>query len=244
MAKVNNGKLRGKVGNTVNRVFRGQEIVQSYPRTLEPRGQTVVENKLFGECAKMNSSIYRLIKDFALKSMDYSFSWETMALLKRNFFQRERQSNSLDWISVGEAENLAINKNVLIEDVLTGSPLIDFNEGKISILIPEHQEIEKHPLMKGVMSLEYSVSLIHYDINRKFAEVTHAINSGRNYLTEGLSEKIHEFQLVDDERSIKDGLLILCFGLRFFESSISYGYINSSELNPTAILGMWWKKDS
>lgn len=241
MAKVKNGKLHGTVGKTVNRVFRGQEIVQSYPRTLPPRGQTPIENSLFGECAKMNGAIYRLIKDFALKGLDYDFSWETMALLKRNFFQRKTPSVGPDWISVGAAENLAINKKVSIEEVLNEVPLIDFNGEKVSVLIPAHKEIEKHELMKNTVSMEYSISLIHYNIHLKMAEVAHVLNSGRNYLTEGLPEKIYEFSLVDDERSIRDGLVILCFGLRFFESSISYGYMNSLKFNPTAILGMWWK---
>jgi len=243
MAKVKNGKLHGRIGNTIHRVFRGQEIVQSYPRSLKPRGQTLTENNLFGECSKMNASIYRLIKDFALRNFDYSFSWEIMALLKRNFFQKQSNTNSnrADWKKIEEATCLAINKGVLLEDVLFELPDSTLANGKLRLFFPAHTKIEHALLMKDVVCTEYSFTVIHYDFYLKLAEISHVINSGRIYTSRGFPEQVYEIELSSEEREIKDGLIIVCFGLRFFASSISYGYLNSKEINPTAILGMWYK---
>jgi len=244
MAKLIKGKLHGRIGNTVHRVFRGQEIVQSYPQTVKPSGKTLIENKLFGNCSAMNSKIYMLIKDFSLNKLDYDFCWETMALFKRNFFQRNELNNvvsSDNWKKIEAATNLTINKKVLVSDMMEESPVGDLYEDKLLLYMPECKSINNSFLMKGAVSMEYSATVIHYDTELKVAEVVHVVNSGRRYLPKGFSEQMHEFDLLNGEREIRNGLIVLCFGLRFFASSISYGTLNSMEVNPTSILGMWWK---
>lgn len=244
MAKLKAGKLHGRIGNTVHRVWRGEEIVQSYPRTLKPKGKTLIENNLFGECSRMNSKIYRLIKDFALNMVDYTFSWQLMALLKMHFFQREGVKGLVakeDWLRLEAADNFPVNKNVPLSKVLLDMPAVELAQERLLLHLPEQLSIDRSLLMSDVHSMEYSVTLIHYDFHLKLAEVVAVENSGRKMLTEGVAERLMEFDLVNDEREVRDGLLIACFGLRFFSSSLSYAPVNSLEVNPVGILGMWWK---
>src|SRR5690606_37590762 len=140
MAKLIKGKLHGRIGNTVHRVFRGQEIVQSYPKTVKPSGETLVENRLFGVCSSMNSKVYRLIKDFSLNQLHYDFCLETMALLKRNLFQRNELNIVVSpdtWKRIDAATNLPINKKVLVNDLMEESPTAELHEDKLLLYMPE-----------------------------------------------------------------------------------------------------------
>lgn len=242
MAVIKKGKLRGRQGSFVHRVYRGQEIVQSYPRTLEPRGQTVIENQLFGECSRMNAGIYRLIKDFALEHLDFALSWKTMAILKRLFFKRRGRevSNLKTWKKIEDFTNLPINENILIGDILDELPEVDVHKDKLFFLVPENKMLNKVVPLKIAVFIEYTVSVIRYDFQLRLAEVIYTMNSGRQEISNGFEEKMLEMELVDDFLK-GEALVILCFGLRFFSSSQSYGYLNSKKVNPTEILGAWYK---
>lgn len=242
MAIVKNGKLRGQVGNSIHRVYKGREIVQSYPQTLKPSGDTLIENTLFGECSRMNALIYRLLKDFALEHLGYELSWKTMAIFKRLFFKRTGRSliGLPNWRKINEFTNLPINENILMEDILFQLPEVDIDNNKIFFWLPPNKEINRLASLEGCFFIEFSVSLIHYDFQLKFAEVIYTNNSGRRHISQGLEEQEIEVELPDSYWK-KEGLIIVCVGLRFFFSSESYGYLNSEKMNPTEIVGMWYK---
>lgn len=242
MAIVKNGKLRGQVGSSIHRVYKGREIVQSYPKTLKPSGDTLIENNLFGECSRMNSLIYRLLKDFALEHLDFELSWKTMAIFKRLFFKRtgRRLTGLPNWRKIDEFTNFPINENILLEDILIQLPEVDVNNNKLFFWLPPNKEINRLPSLEGAFFMEFTISLIHYDFQLKLAEVIYTSNSGRRYITQGFEEQEIEVELPDSYWK-SEGLILVCFGLRFFSSSESYGYLNSEKLNPTEIIGMWYK---
>jgi len=165
-----------------------------------------------------------------------------MAIWKRLFFKRKGQEipDSKSWKKIEDFTNLPVNENILIGDILDELPEVDIHKDKLFFLMPENKMINKVVPVKNAFFIEYSVSAIQYDFQLRIAEVIYAMNSGRQEIDKGFEEKMLEIELVDD-CSNGETLVILCFGLRFFLSSESYGYLNSKEVNPTEILGVWYK---
>ncbi len=252
MAIIKNGKIHGKVGNFVYRVVDGQEIIQAYPRKTKPKGGTLVENKSFKKAAKLSSGIYQLVKDFALNEITGHLYNEMMKFFKTNFFSKRAITDDPkfdQWNKVNGFERLAINSNVKVDDILIRNPKLDINGNICSISFPKFDSFPRlsrfggsRNIIKDASYISFGFTLIHYDFSSGLTEVVSNFESERFILPEGFDEQHIEIPLVVNEIPIEKGLLVFAFGLRFFTSQQSFGYLNTKRFNPSTILGVWYKR--
>src|SRR5690606_29437264 len=93
--------------------------------------------------------------------------------------------------------------------------------------------------VKGASRVAYGFTLIHYDFSSGMAQIVYEFESERFRVSKGFEEKDFEIPLAVNGVPIEKGLLIFAFGLRFFASLQSYGYLNNKEFNPGGIVGVW-----
>jgi len=247
MAVIKNGKIHGKVGNYVYRVVNGQSIVQSRPRKFELSKETKKENDRFADTSRMCSKIYRLMKDFALNKVDSSLFAYLFAFLKQNFFSLNRIDQDSfydDWEIVSGTQNTPINAYLRVEEVLLAFPKMKFENDQCIIDFPLYKHQKKRgSFIHEATCFEYSVSMIHYDFKEDLALPLLDWNSGRYHLSDGFPENRIDVPLRINDEWVQNGLIVVCFGIRFFAAMESYGYLNTKEINPTSILGIVYKKE-
>src|SRR5690606_25128086 len=111
------------------------------------------------------------------------------------------------------------------------------------IQIPEFipgKEVRK--ALDNAAYISYGFTLIHYDFENESADVIHVYDSERFAIASGFPAREFEIPLSGNEVPVTEGLLLLGFGLRFFASLQSFGYLNSKAFNPCGVLGAWYKR--
>jgi hypothetical protein len=246
MAIIKNGKIHGRIGNYVYRVVNGIEVIQSYPRTVEPRGGTILGSKRFGKAAYQSARIFGLLKDFALNNQDGSLYCSMVSFFKKRFYSKQEITDSPafdDWGSVSGFESMVVNSNTQVNDILLQDPQVAIIGNGCMLNIAEFEAIqESKGMMKGASHIGFGFLLIHYDFDSQFAEVVDYFESQRFRISKGFEEHNFEIPLLIDNTSIERGMLLLTFGLRLFASLQSFGYLNNKGFNPCVILGVWYKR--
>ncbi|TCK85084.1 hypothetical protein [Albibacterium bauzanense] len=246
MAIIKNGKIHGRIGNYVYRVVNGQEIIQSYPRTVKPRGGTVLESKKFGKAAYQSARIFGFLKDFALNNQDGSFYCSMVSFFKKSFYSKHKIADNPvfdDWETVPGFESMVVNSKAQVSDILLEKPQVSITGESCTLDISEFDaNQEAKGIMKDVSHIGFGFLLIHYDFDSRFAEVVHYFESERFRISKGFKEQNFEIPLVIDNATIERGMLLFAFGLRLFASLQSFGYLNNKSFNPCAILGVWYKR--
>jgi len=245
MAIIKNGKIHGKVGNYVYRVLNGQEIIQAYPTSVKPRGGTLLENESFGRIAQQSSRIYRLVKDFALNGISGQLYAEMVRFFKRNFASENEIINDSrfdSWREVPGSDRLVINSNIQPGSILSANPTVTINEDICKVQFSHFDFSRGRKTIRTASYIAYGFTLIHYDFSSGMAQTVSDFESQRFSISKGFEEQYFEIQLKVNNIPIEKGLLLFAFGLRFFASSQSFGYMNTKEFNPNAILGIWYKK--
>ena len=246
MAIIKNGKIHGRIGNYVYRVVNGMEIIQSYPRRTKQAGKATLGNKRFGLSSKMSSKIYSIAKEFALHSIDGTFYGELMAFIKSNFYSDQsivEEEDYRTWKGVPFDRFWSINKGPTIQQILKYPPQTHMIEGIIRVQFPRIEwRNSSNKYIQRANYFSYSVILIHYDFETGQARNVFEFNSERRLKNKEYEQEDYEIRLEDLNYPIENGLLMICYGLRFFEMKDSYGYINSKKFNPCGVLGVWYKR--
>jgi len=246
MAIIKNGKIRGKVGNAIYRVVGDKEIVQSAPKKYELTENSKIESNRFGKASKLASKIYRSVKDFALNCVKETFYRELVTLFRGlqsfDFYNLDGGEN-IPWTLIPKTEALAINKVVEVDAILGSYPTATFDNDRCTIQIPEFDMNKvKGKLPTGTGFIEFTASVLHH-----YSEI--GVYSTCNYSSELLSiyDVIPEQEITlpvewasDD---LDEGLVVVCFGLRFYANLNSRRDLNTMTYNPSAILGIWYKKE-
>src|SRR5690606_13895741 len=97
------GTIRGTVGRFVFRKINGKKVVQSHPGPLKPKGETLVENRRFGDSSELTSSIYPYIKEFGL-NLCYSYLFGSLI----TYFKRVLYS---DLVNKEEGKYVSLDKD-------------------------------------------------------------------------------------------------------------------------------------
>jgi len=246
MAIIKNGKIHGKIGNYVYRVLNGQEIIQAYPTSVKPRGGTLLENESFGKVSQQSSRIYRLVKDFALNGITGQLYADMVRFFKRNFSSENEIINDPrfdSWREVPGFERLVINSNLQPSSILSNNPTVTINEDACIVQFPGFDPSRgSRNTIRTASYIAYGFTLIHYDFSSEMAQIVSDFESERFRISKGFEEQYFEIPLAVNNIPIENGLLLFAFGLRFFASSQSFGYMNTKEFNPNAILGVWYKR--
>lgn len=246
MAIIKNGKIHGRIGNYVYRVLNGQEIIQSYPRTVKPRKGTIVESKRFGKASTQSSKVFRLLKFFSLSLQEGSLYCSMVSFFRGNFFSKTEINKDPaydDWNVVPGFERMVINSKVQISDILLENPKVTIAGDNSTISIAEFKaDPSKKSLMSDMSYLGFAFALIHYDFDDEYAEVIHYFESERFNISKGFEEQNFEIPLLAGKTPIENGMLLLAFGLRLYVTPEGYGYLNNKSFNPCAILGVWYKR--
>lgn len=246
MAIIKKGKIHGKIGKYVYRVLNGQEIIQSSPRSMKPRGETLVHNENFGKASQQSSRIYQLLKDFALNEVSVDLYSDMVKFFKRNFYSKKEIANapSFDnWREVSGFEDMVINSKVQVDNILVNSTEVSLiGDTCLVQLYKFNRSLNPKNIIKTASHIAFGFRLIHYDFNSGLAEIVSDFNSERFILSKGFEEQYFEIPLVINEALIEKGVLLFAFGLRFFASLQSFGYLNNKEFNPSAILGVWYRR--
>lgn len=246
MAIIKNGKIHGRIGKYVYRVMNGQEIIQSYPKSVKQRGGTLLESKNFGIISQQSSRIYRLIKDFALNGISGQLYTDMVRFFKKNFSSENEITNDSrydNWNEVTGFDRLVINSNIQPGSILSDYPHVIIHDDTCQIQFPGF-DVSKKPrrIIKAASHIAYGFTLIHYDFKSCMAQKISDFESERFSISKGFEAQNFEIPLKINETPIEKGILLFAFGLRFFASSQSFGYLNSKEFNPSAISGMWYKR--
>lgn len=246
MAIIKNGKIHGKVGNYVYRVVNGQEIIQSYPGSIKPTGGTIIENESFGKIAQLSSKIYRLVKDFALNGITGMLYTDMIKFFKRNLSSENEIINDPrfdTWKEIPGFDHLVINSNIQPGSILLKNPVVSINDDICTVQFPKF-DINQRPrkTIRTASYIAYGFVLIHYDFSSGMAQKIANFESERFSISEGFEEQSFEIHLEANNVPIENGILLFAFGLRFFASEQSFGYMNKKEFNPNAISGIWYKR--
>src|SRR5690606_186017 len=246
MAIIKNGKIHGRIGNYVYRVMNGQEIIQSYPKSVKQRGGTLLESKNFGIISQQSSRIYRLVKDFALNGINGQLYTDMVKFFKKNFSSENEITNDSrydNWNEVTGFDRLVINSNIQPGSILSDYPHVIIHDDICQIQFPGF-DVSKKPrrIIKAASHIAYGFTLIHYDFKSCMAQKISDFESERFSISKGFEAQSFDIPLNINEIPIEKGILLFAFGLRFFASSQSFGYLNSKEFNPSAISGIWYKR--
>lgn len=238
------GKIRGAIGNYVYRRVNKKGVIQSHPGRLEPKGDTILENKRFGGASKINKVIYPYIKRSGL-NMCYSYLYGKLV----NYFKRVMYT---DLLNREKGEYLFLDEDNCLAKIFPELPIAEKNGDILTVRIPEANLTKGNRRFAKAEFMEYRIQLWHMDY--KLSGVSCLYNTIQDRLYMGkeieaqeitidlsklendviLNEKLSELGV-----SLEGGLLVMCFGINLFEYSQDFVSLNSKKLNPAGILGAW-----
>jgi len=243
MAIIKNGKIHGKVGNYIYRVLNGVEIIQSYPRKIKVSEKTKAANARFSLCSVLSSKVYRVVKDVALNLVDHRLYRKLTSIFSIHLFSSSSiigAEEYKDWKLIPSTDNIRIDtKEGEYNESLPSFSIIN-DACRLSIkdfIIPPHA-LRCFP---NADYMELVFSLVHYDFDSELAQPVYEYRWDREVIGSAVSARKLEVDLADLETTAKDGLLLPCFGIRFFAYRESSGYLNSGVSNPFSVLGIWYK---
>lgn len=242
MAIIKNGKIHGKVGNYIYRVMNGVEIIQSYPRKIKISENTKAENARFSLCSVLSSRVYRVVKDFALNVVDNRLYSRLTSIFRINLFSADSVMESgeyTDWKLIPSTENIKIHTKQSDVDIFPSVSVVD---GRVFISVKEFG-IPPSALrcLPNAEYMELTFSLIHYDFDSELAQPVYQYSWNREVIGSMVSSKELEVDLSGLEIPGMNGLLLPCFGIRFYAYRESSSYLNSGAFNPFSVLGIWYK---
>jgi len=247
MAVIKKDKIHGRIGNYIYRVVNGVEIIQAYPRSIKPSEGTKTENTLFGNSSQVSSKVYRLIKDFALNEVDENLYGNIMTFFKRNFFSKKttiEPGDFQDWKPIAGTGAMLINRNLQAADVLPAKPSIQVQDGTCRLQLPTFSRDScTRKLPADAAFISYGLTVVHYDFELESAMAIFDFDSERFLISQGFEAREIEVPMLRDGIAIDSGLLFVGFGLRFFASQQSFGYLNTKQFNPCTLLGVWYKSE-
>lgn len=242
MAIIKNGKIHGKIGNYIYRVLNGVEIIQSYPRRIKVSDNTKAENLRFSLCAGMSSQIYQIVKDFALNIVHKRLYNDLTSIFRINLFASDsigRLANYQDWKPIPGTDVISIATKHSDERVL---PRISIDDEKVRISLNDFT-MPAYALryLPAAEYIELRFLLIHYDFNSKLARPVYEYSWDREIIGTVILARELTIDLAGLAQPLSHGLLLPCFGIRFFAYRESSSYLNSAAFNPFWILGVWYK---
>jgi len=247
MAIIKNGKIRGLIGNLVYRVVNGQETVQSAPRKSKTKKPPTELNVQFGNTVRVCTKMYRLIKEFALNALDGRFYRDLVRLLRMNLYSDQSvfdDSRFDTWNYLPDSRRMAISKHLKTEDMFNGHVRANIEDDVCEVRIPHYDpERVSWKLRNRADCMEFAFTLIHYDFENDHAEVIGNYTSERLWTYHQHSARTISVPLKSTSgEDITKGLIAVCFGIRFYAAMDSAGYLNTKEINPTSMVGVWYRR--
>lgn len=245
MAIIKNGKIHGKIGNYIYRVLNGVEIIQSYPRRIKVSDNTKAENLRFSLCARMTSQIYQIIKDFALNVVHKRLYNNLTSVFRINLFSSESISRSADyqdWKLIPGTDVISIATKHSYERVL---PRISIADDRVDVSLNDFiMPAYTSRYQPTAEYIELRFLLVYYDFDSKLARPVYEYGWDRELIGASILTRELAIDFEDLVQPLSHGLLIPCFGIRFFAYQESSSYLNSAVFNPFWILGIWYKSMS
>jgi len=246
MAIIKNGKIRGKIGKYVYRIVEDKEIIQSFPEKFELSENSKIESQRFGKSIKLAASIYQSVKDFALNCVKVEFYRELVRICRGlqtlGFLDLEEDEKPC-WKFVPGTSALDINKVVLLNAIMGAYPTASFKESQCTVKIPGfNKETVKGKLPKEAGFIEFTASVLH-NHSSLGSYFVHNYSSGLLSVHDIIPEQEISLPVEWSRDDLNEGIVLICFGLRFYANLSSRRDLNNMNFNPTAILGMWHKKE-
>src|SRR5690606_33578052 len=135
-----------------------------------------------------------------------------------------------------------VNERVTVEDILPAIPQLALDDDSGFILVPPYEfKRKRNYMIQEADYMEYSISLIHYDLELEQSTAFFEYNSGRFLKVGVFPEQLVQFPMLVNGVPIIRGLIVACIGIRFFGSEKSYGYLNTKECNPVSLIGCYFR---
>lgn len=265
MAIISKGKLRGKVGNVIYRVVDGKTVVQSYPRPPKDGYPLTEQNARFAAATKMGSRLYKQLKDFGCHVVEARLFGNLTRFLMTHYEEMvpvgtasagESDFGSAalpsGWRLIQGDRRLVMGRKALMTDFLTDVPKMRVSDGGFSLQIPGfpayRDRLDRlqdahgavHPMVHRAAEVELLFMLLHYDLEMGVVQIVDRWSSGRLPRGEAYDSRTLQRDLLGSDGDLLDsGVLLGCFGVRLFASSLSTTHMNNEKYNPAEILGVW-----
>lgn len=224
-----NGKLRGRIGNYIHREVNGKQVIQSSPKPRAPKGGTIVENHKFQVAAQLSAMLYHPIKDFAWdRSYSYLHGRLTSAIKTLLFSDGEQQQLG---------KYIALDKNNHLQEIFNELPTTSKAGSQLEIDIPKIKATKGNKKLANAEYISYEVALMNFSddgiLSTEQLLKTERLKLDREYAGQRLTVDL------DKRISLGTDLLLVLIRTELFKYLNSSAFLNSKELNPAGILGLW-----
>lgn len=227
------GRIRGSVGNYVHRLVNGKQVLQSAPKPRKPSGGTIDMNDRFRGAAELSGIIHQELKNFAFDRAYSYLHGRLTGLLKRQFF------SDMEEQEIGEY--LPIDKDNRLQLLFPTLPIASKQENHLQIEVPEIKASKKNNKLAYAEFISYEVKLIGFADDEKDADNPHfveVLKTERFPVAKGFEKYSFDLDL-NECLSFGSGILLVAIRAELFQFRNSAAFLNSKEINPVSILGIW-----
>lgn len=254
MAIITKGKIRGKIGRVIYRVVGNKEVIQSFPRRPRKRSPESEQNTRFRASTAAASHFYRQIKGFASNAVEAGLYNSMTRYFMLHYAEnplgvdlKKNGNEDSNWLEMRGDDRPAVTKNGHLGDFLFSTPAMEVSLGEYSVTIPgfpayKERQGYPHPYFHDSEAVELDFMLLHYDPLHENLQIIDYWNSGRLLRSNEMQAQVLRNALISENGdAIESGILLGCFGIRFFINENSGIYLNNDKYNPVEILGVWTK---
>lgn len=227
------GKIRGKIGNYIHRELNGKQVLQSTPRPMKPKGGTIEMNKHFRGAAQLSGLIYHDLKDFAW-DRSYSYLHGRLTGLMRHLFLPDYEERD-------DGQYLALDKDDSLRHLFPILPTALKTGHRLQINIPKIKMAKRNTRLANAEYVSYEVTLMGFADDEKDEGNPHIVQllkTERFKIANGFDTKHIDTDL-SKVLTFESGLLLTMIRAELFQFKNSAAFLNSKEINPVSILGVW-----
>lgn len=247
MAIIENGYLKGQLGNLVNRKVGDKNVVQTKPS--DKMRQTIWTEAAasdFGTASAAGAIIRRAFNAVHQKLHDSEMHNRLVKRMQRVLLGNGKHNPGDQRVSQGNIQRLVdfqFNKNCHIYDYLYFDTTVNFaTTGAISIHIPELKGDENFYWPKSCSHIVLKIEIVSLSFDKRQAQtiVSHEIE-----LTRYSSER-HEAKTLTFGSADKDyDTILVSLSTLYLDKRNSYAFLlNSIDLNPAGIIAAHNRRNS
>jgi hypothetical protein len=241
MAVIDNGYLRGQIGNVVNRKVGAQNIVQTKPTgKIRQTECTQAAATDFGTASAAGSLIRRAFNSLHLKLHDHGMHTRLVKRMQRVLRGNGKTMKGHMQIKNGNIKRLVdfqFNENCHLHDYLYFDPEVTLDErGRISIQLPAIKTSSNFYLPKRCSHIVVEFDIKGFNFSRKCFQSIGSYEIelplyGKDRQEE--NEQTLEFNILDEPF---DSVLVV-LSIRYLYKDGTHTYLRNSEtLNPVGII--------
>ncbi len=239
MAIIENGYLKGQIGNLVNRKVGDKNVVQT--KSSDKMRQTIWTEAAasdFGAASAAGAIIRRAFNAVHQKLHDSGMHNRLVKRMQRVLLGNGKHNPGYQRISEGNIQRLVdfqFNKNCHIYDYLYFDTTVNFaTTGVISIHIPELKGEENFYWPKACSHIILKIEIIGLSFDKKQSRT---IGSHEIELTRYNSELQEAKTLTFDSTGNNYDTILVSLSTLYLDKRNSYAFLlNSIDLNPAAII--------